>query len=199
MTQAMTACLERERPVLVLHVGSGGGFEAGGVRIGDLAAATSEIVIDMGIENPDGRIPLRPLPFPVTGISARRGPARIPLDRSFTEAAMNRLRAVYEPAGVRTLSGVFVTGSMVTATDRRADELFQAYQPVMESMEGAAAAFVSAWYGIPMVEIRCASNRVGDRKRSDWNLSLACRRAGEAAVAVLSHVAALVQEPGSGT
>ena len=52
MTQALTACLERMQPALIVHIGCGGGFAACGMNVGDLAVAASEIVVDWGIENP---------------------------------------------------------------------------------------------------------------------------------------------------
>lgn len=198
MTQALTACLEMIQPDLIVHVGCGGGFAACGMNIGDLAVAVSEIVVDWGIETPDGRIPLQPLPFPAFGGTSGSPGTRIFLDATYREAAFHRLKAEYAGKGVRTLSGAFVTGSMVTSTDRRARELVAAYHPLIESMEGAAAAFVSVWYQIPMVEIRSASNLVGNRKRETWEISLACRRAAEAAMAVLPDLFALSGERTSG-
>jgi futalosine hydrolase len=43
----------------------------------------------------------------------------------------------------------------------------------MESMEGAAAAHVAGLYQVPMAEIRAASNRVGDRDKTRWDIRTA--------------------------
>jgi futalosine hydrolase len=48
----------------------------------------------------------------------------------------------------------------------------------MEAMEGAASAHVAALYHIPMVEVRSASNFVGERDKSKWDLDLAIERLG---------------------
>jgi futalosine hydrolase len=50
----------------------------------------------------------------------------------------------------------------------------------MENMEGAGSAHVSMHYHIPFLEIRSASNMVGKRDTSLWNLPLAFERASEA-------------------
>jgi futalosine hydrolase len=62
--------------------------------------------------------------------------------------------------------GPFVTVSAITGSFEKAAALSAAFSPVMESMEGAAAAHVAALYQVPMVEIRAASNRVGDRDKT---------------------------------
>jgi futalosine hydrolase len=83
---------------------------------------------------------------------------------------------------VNIVAGPFVTVSTITATDRGADRLYHRFHACMENMEGAAGAHVAKHYNIPFFEIRCASNLVGKRDRSAWDLPLACRRSAEAAV-----------------
>ena len=79
----------------------------------------------------------------------------------------------------------FVTVSTITATDNRADILYEAFKPCMESMEGASAAHIAFLYDIPFIEIRSASNIVGKRERSKWNLPLACERSNNAVMSFL--------------
>ena len=74
------------------------------------------------------------------------------------------------------IMGSFITVSAITATAKTASNLFSAFSPVMESMEGAAAAHVSALYRIPLIEIRAASNFVGIRDKTKWNIPLAVDR-----------------------
>ncbi|SLM28392.1 5'-methylthioadenosine nucleosidase/S-adenosylhomocysteine nucleosidase [Desulfamplus magnetovallimortis] len=76
----------------------------------------------------------------------------------------------------KIISGDFLTVSTITATSRTKDALIQAFLPCMESMEGAAAAHVASLYNIPFIEIRAASNLVGIRNKSDWNIPLAVER-----------------------
>jgi len=52
-------------------------------------------------------------------------------------------------------------------------------------MEGSGAAHLSIHYDIPFLEIRAASNMVGKRDRSGWDLPLACRRSNEAVIIFL--------------
>jgi futalosine hydrolase len=75
--------------------------------------------------------------------------------------------------GCRMIQGPFVTVSSITGSYEKAAALSQAFSPVMESMEGAAAAHVAALYQVPMVEIRSASNRVGERNKNQWDIKKA--------------------------
>ncbi len=76
----------------------------------------------------------------------------------------------------KVICGNFITVSTITATPRRTHALYNAFSPCMESMEGAAAAHVASLYNIPFLEIRAASNLVGIRDKSLWNIPLAVSR-----------------------
>jgi futalosine hydrolase len=58
----------------------------------------------------------------------------------------------------------------------------------MESMEGAAAAHVAALYQVPMVEIRAASNRVGDRDKTRWDIPAAVQTVADICDTLLDKV-----------
>jgi len=55
----------------------------------------------------------------------------------------------------------------------------------VETMEGAAVLQVCAHFGVPVVQLRCVSNRTGDRARGGWDLRGAVDRL-HAAVRVLA-------------
>lgn len=185
--QALTACIENGRPALLFQAGCGGGFSELGLANGDLAVATSEIDVHLGLDTGDPFAPPAALPFPVLEIGGRVLRETYPLDGAMADAAFLRLKAAFGPQGIGVFSGPFVTGSTVTGSEARAACLFKAFSPCIESMEGAAAAFLSHHYRLPFLEIRCVSNRVGKRDLSRWDLPLACRRAGEAAADMLAY------------
>ena len=87
------------------------------------------------------------------------------------------------------LKGPLITVSTITARDDTADTLFiNYYQAIIESMEGSSAAHVCMHYGIPFIEIRSASNFVGKRTWSDWNIPLASENASKAAIKIIENV-----------
>jgi futalosine hydrolase len=57
----------------------------------------------------------------------------------------------------------------------------------MESMEGAAAFHVAALYDVPIIEIRAASNFVGDRDKDRWDFAVACERVRQICETVIAH------------
>jgi futalosine hydrolase len=183
--QSITACVEYERPLLMIQAGCGGGFRQSGMAIGDIAVATTEVDVHLGIETGEHHAPLMELPFPIMESGGKAYKANYPLNADVVEEAFIRLRTVFGSTGIGVFKGPFITGSTVTGSEERADFLFKVFSPCMESMEGAAAAFLSHYYHLPFLEIRCASNMVGKRDLSQWNLSLACQRAGEAAADII--------------
>jgi futalosine hydrolase len=183
--QAVTAFVEKKRPLLMLQTGCGGGFRQPGMCVGDIAVATTEVDVHLGIETGDPNAPLLDLPFPVLEYDGKTLKENYPLDLNVAETAFLRLKAVFGPKGIGVFKGPFITGSTVTGSEERAEFLFRYYSPCMESMEGAGAAFLSHYYRLPFLEIRCVSNMVGKRDLSKWDLSLSCRRAGQAAADII--------------
>lgn len=193
---ALTMCLERFRPAFILHTGIAGIFDGTGLRMGDAAVAVTDTYVHTGVDtgpgskphHPDGAasrsgqnpltepirssLRLEPLPFdliPGDGLS-RQG--IYDLD---SELAAASLRFLDRHLACRVIQGAFITVSAVTGSIEKADALSAAFSPVMESMEGAAVAHVAALYQVPMVQVRAASNRVGDRDKTRWDIPGAVR------------------------
>ena len=183
--QAITACVENARPFLMLQTGCGGGFRQLGMTNGDIAVATTEVDVHLGIETGKHNAPLLEMPFPVLEIDGKALKGNYPLDLDIAETAFLRLNAVFGQKGIGVFKGPFITGSTVTGSEERAAFLFKTFSPCIESMEGASAAFLSHYYQLPFLEIRCVSNMVGKRDLSRWDLSLACQLAGQAAADVI--------------
>lgn len=73
-----------------------------------------------------------------------------------------------------------MTVSTITATVTRSNQLHRHFGAVIENMEGAGAAHVAIHYGLPFLEIRAVSNRVGDRDKRRWDLPLSFRACAQA-------------------
>ena len=116
------------------------------------------------------QMPLEPLPFDLVAGQAMTRQGVYMLDPDLAGSCRNLLAG---SLGCRVAQGPFVTVSSITGSFTKAAVLSQAFSPVMESMEGAAAAHVAALYQVPMVEIRAASNRVGERDKARWDIQRA--------------------------
>jgi futalosine hydrolase len=66
-----------------------------------------------------------------------------------------------------------ITVNTVTDNADIIDALEQKWQPVVESMEGAALHFVCMEKEIPFVQLRSTCNWVGERNKSNWQLAKA--------------------------
>lgn len=61
--------------------------------------------------------------------------------------------------------------STVTTTAGRAARFCKSYAPDVENMEGFALAYGCACVGLPFLELRTVSNRVGSRAAEHWNFA----------------------------
>lgn len=174
--QALSAVIEKFRPALIIQTGSAGLFTGFNLDIGDVGIATEEILPELGIESENGTLPLGELPFPLFKAGSFEVKNRFPLDEKLADLAFGRLTEGCKANGMGLKKGTFITVSTITATNNRADELYNCFKPCMENMEGSGAAHVSIYYGIPFLEIRAASNIAGTRDKTAWDLPLACER-----------------------
>jgi len=207
VAHALTSVLQSGRPRAVILSGVGGGFAQAGVDVGDLVVVEREAYGDTGAWSAEGDwlsaeelgLPLaevagRPLwnEFPLDAALARRAHDLLQElvweaeDREAVPAESRRgLRAEARVDGSEAVHrGLGVTNSTACGTVAGAERLWKRWQPLVESMEGAAAAHICLLYGVPLVELRGISNLVGPRDRSSWQLEAAAERSGRAAVAV---------------
>ena len=178
--QGLTAAVESCRPAMVIMGGTAGAFARSGLGVGDLAVAIEEIDVHLGIESPENEAVPSRLPFPIIQRPGLEIYRRCPLDRPLAERCRQILDDRSGRDAGRVATGPFLTVATVTASDKRAEALYHAFAPCMESMEGMGGALTAVHYGLPLVEIRSASNLVGRRQRERWDLPLAAARLGQA-------------------
>lgn len=164
----------------IICVGCAGYYPETGLTIGDVALATVEIDLHLGLESPSP-IP-DPLPFPVLFQHAPAG--RYETDQKLLKKAVDTVKG--KTKGHRLATGPFVSVSTVTTSDATAHAIRKATCAVMENMEGAAFAHVARLFDCPFLEVRAASNRVGNRDRKSWDLETAFTHAGRTAIQLLS-------------
>lgn len=185
VVQALSAAIENSRPSLIIQTGCAGAFKEAGLRVGDIGIATEEIDVHLGIEPENSNRPLNELPFSLTRRCGLDIKNRYPLNPELVDSAFKIIKRAFEAEDIRLKKGQFITVSTITATDRRAKELYRQFKPCMESMEGSGAAHLAIHYDIPFLEIRSASNLTGKRDLNLWNLPVAFERG---ALAVLAFI-----------
>lgn len=63
-----------------------------------------------------------------------------------------------------------ITINAITTGEKRIHQLIKKYDPVIESMEGAALHYVCRQTNIPFLQIRAVSNYIGERDKSKWKI-----------------------------
>jgi len=142
---------------LVVSAGIGGGF-AGAAEIGGLVLADVIAAADLGVETPDGFLPVDELGF---------GSSRIAADPAWSDRLARRIEA----AGLPLRRGPVLTVSTATGTAATAAERARRVPgAAAEAMEGFGVAAAAAEAGVPVVELRAISNAVGPRDRAAWRI-----------------------------
>lgn len=189
---ALTLVLEKTQPNLIIQTGCAGAFEDSGIKTGDVGIATCEIDVHTGIEHSEGEVNVpTALPFPLFTKNNTNYTNRFSTDEELSEKAFSTL-SKNNKESFKIVKAPFITVSTITATDKRKETLYLAYKPCMESMEGSSAAHISMLYDIPFIEIRSASNLVGKRDKSKWDLPLAFKNCNLAVLDILNNMDDLI-------
>jgi TetR/AcrR family transcriptional regulator len=186
-SQALTASIEKDRPLLVIQTGCCGTFKETGLKIGDIAIANEEIDAQLGIESSTANVVPDPLPFALFCGQSGEYTYRYPVNSQWMEKFYQILSTFAKESGINMKKGPFVTVSTITATDDRACALFENFKAIVEQMEGSASAHISLLYDIPFVEIRGVSNMVGKRDRQSWDLPRASKNCCEAMISLIER------------
>lgn len=155
---------------VVVSAGIGGTFPQA-ARIGDLLVAERIVAADLGAESAEGFLSVEELGFGTTAFAA------LALGHLKPGAGLDR----------EVVRGDVLTVSTATGSAERAAALRARYPgAVGEAMEGYGVAAAAAQFGLPVAEVRAASNLIGPRDRSAW-------RIGEALATLAAAAAPIVE------
>ncbi|MHC1712185.1 MAG: futalosine hydrolase [Solidesulfovibrio sp.] len=157
----------------VINCGIAGSFDPAKAPLGSLVVATAEAFPEYGLRT-EADTDARAIAFPQLTVDETPVFDHLPLD---PEAAATAMGLSLPGDATR---GACVTVAGVTASVPRAAILAEKYGAVAESMEGFAVALAAATAGLPFLEVRTISNRVGSRPPSDWDLPGALTALGQA-------------------
>lgn len=170
---SLSRALALESPDAIVAFGVCGAYAGSGLAVAQSCLIVSDRFADEGVETPDGFLDLAALGL---GSSA-------PL-----QAAAGLRELLVAATGGRPVAGATV--SCCSGTDALARRYTERCGAEVETMEGAAIAFVASTFGVPWVQLRAVSNRCGDRAQGGWDLGRACERLRECLVVALPAMAA---------
>jgi futalosine hydrolase len=135
-------------------------------RAGGLCIVGSDRFGDEGVATPQGF-------RPIEDVLAPQSPRRQALSRFAAAFPANPRMARQAAAllGAPIVRGVTV--STCSGTDATSQLMARRSGADVETMEGAAVAYVCRQFELPLLHIRAVSNWTGDRDRGEWNLGAA--------------------------
>ena len=154
-TYSLTKQLSIKRPDLIIQAGVGGCFDST-VALGCVLAIKQEAIADQSVIELDklkNMFDLKLLPenqFP------------------FTKGWLVNKSDILKKIKLKKVTGVSV--NEITTSRQKVKFYTERFEPVVESMEGAALHYVCLTEKIPFVQIRSVSNYIAERNKKNWNM-----------------------------
>jgi futalosine hydrolase len=172
-TYWLTKSIDKRRPDYLVQAGVGGSYSDNYLP-GSVVLVNEEVTGDLGVEE-NGNFKdlfdmgLPQITTPYTGNSLVNPDA----------ASWQRFNLPVVKAA---------TINEITTRPQRIQQLQQKYQPVVESMEGAAFHYAALSEKIPFIQLRAISNKVGERDKTKWKMKEAIQLLNEQLIALLNSL-----------
>jgi futalosine hydrolase len=157
--------LENEPPQLILNLGIAGSFHSVHA-IGDVVQVVADRFSELGAEDRNSFLPAD----------------KMGLVRS-DEITFNtdiRVEALNSASGI--------TVNTVHGSEASIERIRGLFNPDIESMEGAAVAYVAKKFKLPWIQLRAISNRVEARNREAWDIPVALKNLSSTAIKILPEL-----------
>ncbi|MGB0917226.1 MAG: futalosine hydrolase [Flavobacteriales bacterium] len=155
-THVLTKELSKKQYDLVVDVGIGGSFNPA-IKIGDVVQVTADRLVELGVEDNGKFVPAHEMDL----VNADE----LMFETELTVSNLTKANGI-------TVNTVHGTQETIAAVVKQ-------FNPDVETMEGAAVAYVCQQFDVPWVQIRAISNRVEPRNRAAWNINLAIKNLQE--------------------
>lgn len=149
-TFALTQKLMNSHFDLVINLGIAGSFSEQ-CEIGNVLQVTSDRLVELGAEDHDNFLPADGM--------------------GLVDSNDLRFESMLEIPNLRKVSGITV--NRVHGNESSIKNVVEQFNPKVESMEGAAVAYVCSKMNVDWVQVRSISNKVEPRNRDAWNIPLA--------------------------
>lgn len=163
-TFSLTKELTKKSYDLVVNVGIAGSFAE--TPLGEVVQVVSDSIVELGVEDNAVFVPAHKLDLCEASDMQFHTDARIPELKSVAGITVNRVHGSRESI----------------------EKVVHQFNPDIETMEGAAVAYVCQNVDVPWVQIRSISNKVEPRNRDAWNIPLALNNLDEVVVRYLNNL-----------
>ncbi len=176
-TYNLTRKIALEKPDMVIQAGIAGSFQPLIYSPGDVVAVKEEIMGDQGVmEKNDTWNDIFDLKLADPNLFPFKS-GRLP----------NPHFKLFHKINLPLVSAVSV--NEITTSPKRIHQLSEQYAPAIESMEGAAFHYVCLNEGLPFIQIRSISNRIGERDKSQWQLNKAIENLQNTLIILINKLA----------
>ncbi len=153
-TFALTSQVRLKRPQLIIQAGIAGCFN-NTIPTGTVLAIQKDRLADQGVEENRQFKDMFDL-----GLVKRSAPP-------FQNGWLVNPLPLRKITGLRSVKAISV--NTITTSQKMTSYYTTAFQPVTESMEGAALHYVCLREQIPFIQLRAVSNYIGERNKKKWN------------------------------
>ena len=152
---SLTKQLHLKRPDIIFQAGVGGCFDVN-ILLGTVLAIKQEAIADQSV------IELNKLKtlFDLKLVPQHRYP--------FSKGWLINKNEVLKKVKLKKVRGI--STNEITTSKQKISLYKDLFNPVVESMEGAALHYVCLMEKIPFLQIRCVSNYIGERNKKHWNM-----------------------------
>jgi futalosine hydrolase len=145
-----------EKPDLIIQVGIAGCFDAS-MKLGNVVAVKEDMLGDTGVEE-EGRWK------DIFDLKLEK-PGYPPFEK---KRLPNHHLEKYNLLKLSEVAAVTI--NEISTRQDRIHQLIKKYNPVTESMEGAALHYVCREMNIPFIQMRAISNYIGERDKTKWKM-----------------------------
>ncbi len=153
---ALTKLVAEEKPDLVIQAGIAGCFD-NTIPLGKVVVISDESLADMGVEE-DGKWK------DIFDLKLEKSSYH-PFER---RKLPNPWLAKFNLLKLPEVSAVTI--NEISTSKTRIQQIIKKYNPVTESMEGAALHYICREAGIPFLQVRGISNYIGERNKENWKI-----------------------------
>lgn len=154
-TYSLAKQLNIRRPDLIIQAGVGGCFDTR-IPLGSVLAIKKEAIADQSVIELDKLKTMFDLEL-------------VPQDQyPFSKGWLVNTSDVLKKVKLKKVTGVSV--NEITTSKQKVTFYKETFQPVVESMEGAALHYVCLMEKIPFVQVRAVSNYIAERNKKNWNM-----------------------------
>jgi futalosine hydrolase len=154
-TYSLTRQIQVKRPAMIIQAGVGGCFDTR-ISLGSVLAIKQEAIGDQSVIELDKLKTMFDLDL-------------VPQDRHpFSKGWLVNKGEAFKKLKLKKVKAISV--NEITTSKQKVKFYKDRFDPVVESMEGAALHYVCLMEKIPFIQIRSVSNYIAERNKKNWNM-----------------------------